>query len=381
MFYKIFYEILYQPEGTFSFLRLFGYVTFRSAGAVFLSIILVLILGPIIIKLLVKKKAGQQIRDDGPQTHLSKSGTPTMGGIIIIGTTIISTILFARINNPYIITALVGTLGFGFIGFIDDYLKLTKRNTAGLSSLTRIVGEIAIALVITTFLFIQKQELTISLASGESILPIEWNIFGDLNIPFFNEPVMQSMDWLYIPFGVIVIVGCANGVNFTDGLDGLAIGLVCLVTGTLGILAYLTGNAIISDYLNIPFVNGSAELTIFLVSIVGSGLGFLWFNSHPASIFMGDTGALPLGAAIGIVALLIKKELLLLIIGAIFVIEVLSVIIQVFFYKWKKIRIFKMAPLHHHFEMSGWSESKVINRFWIIGIILAIIGLATLKIQ
>jgi phospho-N-acetylmuramoyl-pentapeptide-transferase len=381
MLYKIFYEILYNPEGPLSFFRLFGYVTFRSAGAIALSIILSLILGPLVIKLLTRKKASQQIRDDGPQTHQSKSGTPTMGGVIIIGVTMISTLLFARINNPYIITAMMGTFGFAIIGFIDDYFKLTKKNTAGLSSKTRIIGEIAIALVITTFLYIQKQELAISLVEGESTIPLEWSIFGDLNVPFLNEPVLQSMGWLYIPFGVVVIVGCANGVNFTDGLDGLAIGLVCLVTGTLAVLSYLTGNAIISDYLNIPFVNGSAELTIFLVSIVGAGLGFLWFNSHPASIFMGDTGALPLGAAIGIVALLIKKELLLLIIGAIFVVEVLSVIIQVLFYKWKKIRVFKMAPLHHHFELSGWSESKVINRFWIIGIILSIIGLATLKIQ
>jgi phospho-N-acetylmuramoyl-pentapeptide-transferase len=381
MLYKLFYDILYDSDGVFSFLRLFGYTTFRAAGGIALSIFLSLLLGPIVIRFLRKKKAGQQIRELGPESHQVKSGTPTMGGILIIGVMAISTLLFARIDNPYVMTALFGTLGFAVIGFIDDYLKLTKKNTAGLSAKSKIIGQFGLAIVITSFLFIQKQGLKITL-DGELIrIPIEWSIFGDLNIPFFDEPVAQNLGWLYIPFGTIVIVGCSNGVNFTDGLDGLAIGLVCLVTATLGVLCYLTGHANIADYLNTPFVNGSAELTIFLLSIVGAGLGFLWFNSHPASVFMGDTGSLALGGAIGIVALMIKKELLLLIIGAIFVAEVLSVIIQVVFYKWKKKRVFKMAPLHHHFELSGWSESKVINRFWIIGIILSIIGLATLKIQ
>lgn len=381
MFYKIFYELLYNPDSPFSFLRLFSYTTVRAAGAITVSIILSLLLGPMVIKFLSKKKAGQQIRELGPKTHQVKAGTPSMGGIIIIGAILISTILFAKLDNIYIITAILGTLGFAIIGFIDDYLKITKKNTAGLSAKSKILGQIAIALIITTFLYIQKQELSIRVAETIIKLPIEWNIFGDLNIPFLNEPITQSMGWLYIPFGVIVIVGCSNGVNFTDGLDGLAIGSVSLVAATLTVLAYLTGYATISDYLNIPFVNGSAELTVFLVSIVGAGLGFLWFNSRPATIFMGDTGSLALGGAIGIVALMIKKELLILIIGGIFVIEVVSVIIQVLFYKLTKKRVFKMAPIHHHFELSGWSESKVVIRFWIIGIILAIVGLATLKIQ
>lgn len=381
MLYKIFYEILYDPDGIFSFFRLFGYTTFRVAGAIALSIFLALILGKPVINFLRKKKAGQQVREEGPETHYAKTGTPTMGGIIIIGVTVIVTVLFARIDSPYIVIALLGIMGFAFIGFIDDYLKLSKKNTAGLSMKSKLIGQTAIALIITTFLYIQKQQLSVNIGDSISRIPIEWNIYGDLNIPFFSEPIVQSMGWLFIPFGTFVIVGTSNGVNFTDGLDGLAIGLACLVMATLGIIAYLTGNAIISDYLNIPFVNGSGELAIFLFSIVGAGLGFLWFNSHPASIFMGDTGSLALGGSMGIVALMIKKELLLIIIGGIFVVEVLSVIIQVFFYKWKKKRVFKMAPLHHHFELSGWSESKVINRFWIIGIILSIIGLATLKIQ
>ncbi len=382
MFYQFFYEFLYkQVFNSDGPLRLFGYVTFRAAGAIALSILLSLIFGPIVIKFLRAKKLGQQVRELGPQTHLSKSGTPSMGGILIIGVTIVSTLLFSRMNNPYILTILFGTFGFAIIGFIDDYLKISKKNTAGLSSKSKMLGQIAISLIITLFLYIQKQELTITVGNTISKIPIEWNIFGDLNVPFMSEPLTQSMGWLYIPFGVIVIVGCSNGVNFSDGLDGLAIGLVCLVTGTFAILSYVTGNAIISDYLNVPFVNGSAELTVFLLSIVGAGLGFLWFNSHPASVFMGDTGSLALGGAIGIVALMIKKELLLVIVGGVFVVEVLSVAIQVIFYKWKKKRLFKMAPLHHHFELSGWSETKVINRFWIIGIILAIIGLATLKVQ
>ncbi len=381
MTYEIFYEFLFKKFEWLSFLRLFSFITFRAAAAIMFAIILSLIIGPALIKFLQKRKIGQTVRDDGPQTHLTKSGTPTMGGLLILFVVCISTILFADLSNKFVWLLIFSTMGFGLIGFVDDYLKLTRRNPKGLQGKFKFTAQTILALGIMLFIYSQKEQIILRNVDEIIKLDLFFDKYGEIYFPFFDKPIFSDIGWLYIPFGMIVIIGASNAVNITDGLDGLATGLSLLVAMTFAVLSYLAGNAIIAQYLKIPYIQESAELTVFLTSLIGALIGFLWFNSHPATVFMGDTGSLAIGGTIGVVALLIKKEFVLLIAGGIFVIEVLSVVIQVIYFKWKKKRLFKMAPLHHHFEMKGWHENKVITRFWIIGAILALVAIASLKIQ
>ncbi len=373
MAYELLYEWLFYNTDL-SFLRLFKYITFRSAYAIITSIILSLIIAPWLIRYLQKKKMGQQIRKDGPKTHLNKSGTPTMGGILIIGVISFSVLFWGRIDNIYILLLLFTIVGFGIIGFIDDYKKLILKNTKGLSIKEKLIWQTILASIISIALYIYNH----------GNLPIY--------IPFIDKPVVNDVtNWtiplyffdlpLYIFWGIIVIVMSSNAVNLTDGLDGLAIGLLIFVGIAFAILSYLSGHTKVAEYLNIAFVKEASELTVFCAALVGASIGFLWFNSHPAQVFMGDTGSLSLGGVIGVLALMLKKEFLLIIIGGVFVIEAISVLIQIFYYKKTKKRYFKMAPIHHHFELSGLHESKVIIRLWIIGAILGLLALSTLKIQ
>lgn len=362
MFFYL-YQWLYPLGAEYKFFKIFNlfqYVTFRSVMAVITSLIISYFIAPPLIRFLRNKKAGQPIRQDGPNTHQSKTGTPTMGGIIMIFSVFLSTLLWARLDNLLVWICVFSMLGFGFIGFLDDYLKLIKKNPKGLSGKYKIIGQLVISLLVIFVLYF--------------LIPTT------LYVPFFAEPVLD-LGIFFIPFGLLVLIGSSNAVNLTDGLDGLAIGLSLLVAATFAVFAYLTGHKIIAEYLKIPFIPTSSEITVFLSTLGGAGLGFLWYNSHPAEIFMGDTGSLFLGGTLGTCAVILKKEILLLIVGGIFVVEALSVILQVFYYKKTGKRIFKMAPLHHHFELTGWHENKVIIRFWIIGLILALFGLATLKIQ
>jgi phospho-N-acetylmuramoyl-pentapeptide-transferase len=309
-------------------------------------------------------KLKEEIRTLGPETHQKKAGTPTMGGILILGAVTISAVLWGNFNNLYFIILVVATLLFSALGFVDDYIKTIKKKKDGLSAKVKLLMQILIALSVAGIIWLYPSNAEVS---------------TELFLPFITEAVFD-MGWIWIVFAVIVIIGSSNAVNLTDGLDGLAAGTVAIVVAVLGIMTYLTGHIKIADYLGIPYIAQSAELTIFLAALGGALLGFLWFNSNPASMFMGDTGSLGLGGAIGIVAVMIKKEVLLVIIGGVFVIEALSVIIQVLSYKFRKKRVFKMAPLHHHFELSGWPEQKVVTRMLIVGVILAILGLSSLKI-
>lgn len=356
-------EIFLPLIGQFSFLNIFQYITFRAVYAAVTALLLSLFLGPLLIKWLKKQKLGQKIREDGPEAHLIKSGTPTMGGILIIFSIVVSVLLWQDLRNPHTWIAILSILGFGLIGFVDDYLKIYKKNSIGLRARFKFLAQILLSLVIVVVIFINS--------NNETTL---------LYLPFFKFPILD-FSYFYIPFGVILLVGTANAVNLTDGLDGLAIGLVILVGIAFTILTYLTGRADYAEYLQIPYIPGSGELSILSFAIIGASVGFLWFNCHPAEVMMGDTGSLSLGGVIGVLALLIKKEILLIIIGGVFVIEALSVIIQVISYKTRKKRVFKMAPLHHHYELSGWKENKVVVRFWILGALFVLIGLSSLKIQ
>jgi len=356
-------EIFLPLVGHFSFFNIFQYITFRAAYAAVTALFIALLLGPVMIAWLRKQKLGQEIRDEISDIHKSKSGTPTMGGILIILSIVVSVLLWQDIKNIYTWICIATVLGFGAIGFVDDYLKIYKRNAAGLRARFKFISQILLSTAIVIFIYVN--------GNSETTL---------LYIPFFKNPILD-LSYLYIPFAVFILVGTSNAVNLTDGLDGLAIGLVILAGTAFGILAYLSGRVDFSHYLQIPYVIGSGELTILLFALVGASVGFLWFNSHPAEVMMGDTGSLALGGIIGVVALLIKKEILLIIVGGVFVIEALSVIIQVISFKIRKKRVFKMAPLHHHYELSGWSENKVVVRFWILGGLFVILSLSTLKIQ
>jgi phospho-N-acetylmuramoyl-pentapeptide-transferase len=345
--------------------NLFQYITFRAGGAVLTSILICFIAGPFIIKALSKFKIKQMVRMDGPSTHLSKKGTPTMGGLIILLSIVISALLWARLDNRFIIWLLAGSILFGFLGFCDDLLKLKKSNTKGLSARGKLLGQTLFAAVFAIYLcfFPQNPEFT-TLVSA----PYIKNFF--INFSF-----------LYTILVIVIVVGSSNAVNLTDGLDGLAIGNIVIVAFTLALFAYFAGHVKIANYLKIINVSGAGEISVFLSAVVGAGLGFLWYNSHPAQVFMGDTGSLFLGGILGMSSVLIKQELILILLGGIFVAEALSVIIQVYYYKRTKKRIFRMAPLHHHFEMLGLSETKVTIRFWIIGIVLAILSFASLKLR
>ncbi|MEA2030441.1 MAG: phospho-N-acetylmuramoyl-pentapeptide-transferase [candidate division Zixibacteria bacterium] len=360
------YYFLYPLADQISGLNLFKYITFRTAGAMATAIFISLILGPLFIRLLKKKQIQEKIRTDGPQTHLKKEGTPTMGGLIILGGIIISTLLWADMTNFYVLMVLLVTFWLGLIGYLDDYLKVIKGQPKGMVARKKLIGQVTLGIIFGLFL---------SYAAPSSVFD------GTTGIPFFKNYLLV-LGPLYIPFIIVVLVGSSNAVNLTDGADGLAIGLCGLSLMTFGSIAYVSGHIDFSNYLQIEYLPGTGELSVFCGAAAGSALGFLWFNNHPAEVFMGDTGSLALGGVIGAIAIMLKKELLLVIVGGVFVIEVLSVIIQVLSYKYRGgKRVFKMAPIHHHFELLGWPESKVVVRFWIIGVLFALITLATLKVR
>ena len=345
--------------------NLFRYITFRAGMAFVTALIFGFIFGRPLIDLLRRKQGkGQPIRDDGPQTHFVKAGTPTMGGLLILSALMVSTLMWARLDNPYVWIVVLVTLAFGLIGFADDYAKVTKQNTKGVSSRVRMLAGLVIAALATY--------------AASSFHPTE--LTNALAVPLLQNTLL-NLGLFFIPFGMIVIVGAANAVNLTDGLDGLAIMPVMIAAGTLGVIAYVVGNFNFSEYLGVHFVPGTGELLVFTSALFGAGLGFLWYNAPPAAVFMGDTGSLALGGALGAIAVCAKHEIVLAIVGGLFVVEALSVIIQVLYFKRTGKRVFLMAPIHHHFEKKGWAEPQIVIRFWIISLILAMIGLATLKVR
>jgi len=348
----------------YSGFNLFGYLTMRGILGVLTALAISLLLGPLMIRKLTGKQIGQTVRDDGPQSHLSKAGTPTMGGALILIAISVSTLLWGDLDNRYVWVVLLTTLGFGMVGFIDDYRKLKYKDSKGLASRWKYFWQSVVGLIAAFYLFNTTQ------VAAETVLII----------PFFKNVAIE-LGAFYIVLTYFVIVGTSNAVNLTDGLDGLAILPTVLVAGALGIFAYLTGNVNFSNYLSIPYIPGTGELIIFCGALAGAGLGFLWFNTYPAQVFMGDVGSLGLGAALGVVAVIVRQELVLFIMGGIFVMETVSVILQVGSFKLTGKRIFNMAPLHHHYELKGWPEPRVIVRFWIISVVLVLIGLATLKIR
>lgn len=361
----MFLELLLPLVKYVSAFNVFRYITFRTALALVIALIFCFVCGPKLIALLRRIKYGQNIRSDGPGTHLAKSGTPTMGGILILAALVLAVLLFGNLSNPYVLIALFATIQFGIIGFVDDYLKIVRKDTKGLPARYKLLLQLVVSASIIAALFLNPLR-------GEGLTKIFIPFFADLSI---------DLDWLYIPFAMLLLIGSSNAVNLTDGLDGLAIGLTLFVAMAFAAIAYLTGHFNIANYLKIPFLTGAAELSVFCGALIGAGLGFLWFNSHPAEVFMGDTGSLALGGVLGLMALLLKKELLLILVGGVFVVEALSVIIQVAVFKLRGKRVFRMAPIHHHFELKGWHENKVIIRFWIVGLLLAILALATLKVR
>ncbi|MCK8465492.1 phospho-N-acetylmuramoyl-pentapeptide-transferase [Aliiroseovarius sp. S1339] len=345
--------------------NLFRYITFRSGGAFFTALIFGFIFGKPLINILRRRQGkGQPIRDDGPESHKEKQGTPTMGGLLILSALLVSTLMWARLDNPYIWITLFVTYGFGLIGFADDYAKVSKATTAGVSGKLRMGLGLAIAAIAGYLASISHPE----------------GLQFQLALPFFKDTLL-NMGMFFIPFVMIVIVGAANAVNLTDGLDGLAIMPVMIAAGTLGVIAYAVGRVDFTEYLDVHYVPGTGELFIFTSALIGGGLGFLWYNAPPAAVFMGDTGSLALGGALGAIAVATKHEIVLAIVGGLFVVEALSVIIQVLYYKRTGRRVFLMAPIHHHFEHLGWKEPQIVIRFWIISLILALIGLATLKVR
>ena len=359
------YALASHLQPYYSGFNLFGYLTFRAILGVLTALIFCFVAGPGIIRRLQVLKFGQVIRTDGPQSHLKKTGTPTMGGAMILAGIAIATLLWADLSNRFVWFALIPTMAFGVVGFFDDYLKITKKNTKGLVA--------------------RKKYFWLSLAGFGTAIAIWYTaktpIETSLILPFVKD-VTIPLGIFFIPWTYLVIVGSSNAVNLTDGLDGLAIMPTVLVASALAIFAYATGNVKIATYLGIPYIQGVGELAVFCTAIAGAGLGFLWFNAYPAQVFMGDVGALALGAALGVVAVLVRQEIVLAIMGGVFVAETLSVAIQVSYFKWSGgKRIFRMAPLHHHYELKGWPEPKIIVRFWIITLILVLIGLSTLKVR
>jgi phospho-N-acetylmuramoyl-pentapeptide-transferase len=347
------------------FFNLFRYITFRAGGAFMTALIFGFIFGKPLINVLRKTQGkGQPIRNDGPEGHFVKAGTPTMGGLLIVGALVTATLLWARLDNPFVWLVLFVTLAYGLIGFADDYAKVSKQNTAGVPGKVRIALGIGIAVIAGVW------------ASAYHPVALQ----GQLAFPVFKD-VLLNLGLFYIPFVIIVIVGSANAVNLTDGLDGLAIMPVMIAASTLGIIAYAVGRVDFSQYLDVHYVPGSGEILIFTAALFGGGLGFLWYNAPPAAVFMGDTGSLALGGALGAIAVVTKHELVLGIVGGLFVVEALSVIIQVLYFKRTGKRVFLMAPIHHHYEKKGWAEPTIVIRFWIIALILALIGLATLKVR
>jgi phospho-N-acetylmuramoyl-pentapeptide-transferase len=348
-------------EGAF---RLFNYLTLRAILAALTALVISFLIGPWMIRRLSYNQIGQRVRDDGPKSHLPKAGTPTMGGTLILVAIGASTLLWADLRNRFVWITLGVTLAFGLIGFWDDYLKLVVGNSRGLIARYKYFWQSVAGLCCAVALFVTAKA------------PAETALY----VPFFKS-VMVPLGYGYVLLTYFVVVGSSNAVNLTDGLDGLAIMPAVLVGGALGVFAYATGNAVFSGYLGIPFIEGTGEILVFCATLVGAGLGFLWFNTYPAQVFMGDIGALALGAALGVVAVIVRQEIVLLIMGGVFVMETISVMLQVASYKLTGKRIFRMAPIHHHFELKGWAEPKVIVRFWIISVILVLVGLATLKVR
>ncbi len=345
--------------------NLFYYLTFRTGGAIMTALLISFVFGPLVIDRLRRhQREGQPIRTDGPEDHLRKKGTPTMGGLLILLALTISTILWADVTNGYVWSVLLVAVGFGAIGFADDYLKLTRRNSTGLPARFKLLAEVAVAVAATLSIMALTQE---PLSSG-------------LAVPFFKNVLIQ-LGWVFVPLAVLVMVGASNAVNLTDGLDGLAIVPVMIAASCFALIAYLVGNSVFSSYLQIHYVPGTGELAVLCGALVGASLGFLWFNAPPAMVFMGDTGALSVGGALGAISVIVKHELVLLIVGGLFVLETVSVIVQVVSYRLTGHRVFRMAPLHHHFEKMGWAEPTIVIRFWIIALILALAGLATLKLR
>jgi len=382
MLFHLLYNVLAKYDAL-SFLRAFRYPSTRILAAAITSLLLSWILGPWFIERLKEAQLGQQIRDDGPESHHKKAGTPTMGGSLILLALVVPTILWCDLRNIFVWLTLAVTVGFGAVGFVDDWLKVSKKNTKGLSGKLKLAWEFAIAGSAMAFLFL----------SDTYDPAIRYHI----SLPFsdFYHLGISFVPWFYIGFATVVVVGAANAVNLTDGLDGLAIGPVIINAGTFLVFAYLAGvetllirklgsgptELNLAEYLRIPHINGVAELAIFCASMVGAGIGFLWYNTYPASVFMGDVGSLSLGGGIGMMAVMTKNEVTLVLVGGLFVIEALSVMIQVGSYKLRKKRVFKMAPIHHHYELKGWAEPKIIVRFWILSVLLALIALGTLKLR
>ena len=360
------YNLLFPLADDISVFNLFRYITLRTGGAVMTALFVSFVLGPAVIRWLKSKQAeGQPIREDGPQSHLlTKKGTPTMGGVLILLALGIATLLWADLTNGYVWAVLTVTLGFGAIGFVDDYIKLTKRSSNGLPGRLKLIAQIVIGVGVTIWIT--------SLAEGP--------LANGLALPFFKE-LLVPLGWFFVPWAVIVLVGASNAVNLTDGLDGLAIMPALIAAACFALIAYVSGNFVFSEYLQIHFVRGAGELAVFCGALVGAGLGFLWYNAPPAMVFMGDTGSLAIGGALGAVSVVTKHEIVLAIIGGLFVLETVSVIVQGASFKLTGKRVFRMAPLHHHFEQKGWAESTIVIRFWIIASILALIGLATLKLR
>jgi phospho-N-acetylmuramoyl-pentapeptide-transferase len=373
----VFYHLLAPFAERHIVFNLFAYITFRTAGAGVTAILLSFVIGPFIIRRLQEKKVGQVIRAEGPRSHQGKQGTPTMGGIIVLICTLVPTLLWAQLSNRYVIVAALATLWMGCIGFLDDYLKFVEGKSRGLVAKYKLVGQLTFGLGLAMYLLVWPLAPTVAA--------------NTVTLPFFKYVLIPLPPVLYLAFVTFVTAGASNAVNLTDGLDGLATGLTAIAAATLGIFAYLFGRVDTAEYLLVPYLAGAGELTVFCVSLAGAALGFLWYNAHPAQVFMGDTGSLAIGGAFGTVAILLKSEFLLLIVAGVFVAEAASVILQTSVYRWRKRRrgksyadqhrLFRMAPLHHHFEQLGWPESRIVTRFYIIGILCALFALSTLKIR
>jgi phospho-N-acetylmuramoyl-pentapeptide-transferase len=361
MLYKVLVA-LSEGSDAFSAFNVFRYITFRTFVSFFTAFTVCYLLGPYFISSLKKKHFGQNIRDDGPQSHLKKQGTPTMGGALILLGLSVPTLMWVDLQNPFVLAVLAVTYGFGLIGYWDDWLKVSKKNTKGVKGKVRLAAEFGIAGLVIGAL----------VNSGHLQTVVTFPFFKHLNL---------DLGWLYVLFAATVVVGCANAVNLTDGLDGLAIFPVIICAGTLGLFSYVAGHAKIAEYLSIPYMAGTGEVAILAGAVMAAGMGFLWFNTYPAQVFMGDVGSLSLGGFLGIAAVISQNELLLIILGGVFVVEALSVITQVISFKLTGKRVFKMAPIHHHYELKGIDETKIIVRFWIISILLAVISLATLKLR
>jgi phospho-N-acetylmuramoyl-pentapeptide-transferase len=358
------YSLLFSLHDWFSPLNVFRYITFRAAISIMTAMVITFSFGPMVVKRLRRLSVTQQIREDGPGTHAVKTGTPTMGGILIIGSIIFTMLLWGDLRNGYVWTMLASLAGFGAIGLMDDYLKVMRRNHKGLRAWYKFGTQLFLALLLGVLLYVNPKDP-----------------YADvLSIPFFKKWLID-LGWFYIPFSVIVIVGSSNAVNLTDGIDGLAIGLVGIAVLANGALVYISGNKNLAQYLQVLYLPGTGELTVFCGAMLGACLGFLWYNAYPADVFMGDVGSLGLGGSLGTLAVITKHEIVLAMVGGIFVIETLSVILQVASFKLTGKRVFKMAPIHHHFELKGWPEPKVIVRFWIVGIMLALLSLTTLKVR